>query len=539
MESRESIKERLAGVRQEIEKIMRIGGAPGVAIAVIHDGELLHQDYIGFRDITQKKPVDAETVFPCASLTKAVVSAAVGMCVEEGKFGWDTPVKEILPEFHTRDQVLHHHMTPVDCLSHRAGMQASLYWLGSMNNVLIAQENSMNFVNDLQRVKPFRGQYLYNNLGYELAAHILARVTSAPWEQILHRRIFEPLGMTRTGTNIQCSTGNNVAKTYTILDDTTPIEVPPMRSGDDTVGGPGSAMRSCIKDLVKLYSSFLKAGKDQFSRASTSSPGSPLVQVEHLWSARVAMRATSLHETSYALGWARVQTPGPMGAIGLNPDLLLPKPVPHVARDHPSELILYHQGSMPGNLAAVNLIPGKSGAIVVLTNSLALNDTADWIGELLLEAYLGVRNRNDYVSLAQETAAAALMWYPRLKAELESKRIRGTSPRELVDYTGTFFNAPRTMMIKIVTDDQDSTLKLVFQGLESEVFTLNHYHQDIFTWLAPRDDLARRGRFTNQNAEYYKISFGCGNEKGDITFLTWWHDKELPVPEEFTKDSFL
>ncbi|MCJ1381210.1 hypothetical protein MMC17_004319 [Xylographa soralifera] len=286
MSSKELIQERLAGVRQEVEAVMRIGGAPGVAIAVLHEGELIHQDYIVFRDIDQKKPVNDETIFPCASLAKAVLSAAVGICVEEGKFEWNTPIKEILPEFHTRDEILHHDMTPIDCLSHRAGMQGSLYWLGGLNN----------------RVKPFRGQYLYTDFGYEAAAHVLARVTGAPWERILYSRIFEPLGMTRTGTNVKISTGDNVAKTYAILDDTTPIEIPPMQSGDDAVGGPGSAMRSCIKDLIKLYSSFLLAGNDQFARSSTSSPGSPIVQVKQLWSAKVAVGDTTLHETSYALG---------------------------------------------------------------------------------------------------------------------------------------------------------------------------------------------------------------------------------------------
>ncbi|KAF2679388.1 hypothetical protein K458DRAFT_408240 [Lentithecium fluviatile CBS 122367] len=128
------------------------------------------------------------------------------------------------------------------------------------------------------------------------------------------------------------------------------------------------------------------------------------------------MNSISFHDTKYALGWARLQTP----------DLRSPKPVPHVAREHPSHLVLYHQGSMPGNVAAVNLIPETGGAIIVLTNSLALNDTTDWLGELYLDAYLGVRKRNDHVALAKETAARALEWYPRLIKELKSQQIPDT-----------------------------------------------------------------------------------------------------------------
>lgn len=67
-----------------------------------------------------------------------------------------------------------------------------------------------------------------------------------------HSRIYQPLGMTRTGTHAYSDDGKNLAKTYEALDDASVAEVVPMLSGDDTVGGPGSAMRSCIRDLVQL-----------------------------------------------------------------------------------------------------------------------------------------------------------------------------------------------------------------------------------------------------------------------------------------------
>ncbi|KAF2144342.1 uncharacterized protein K452DRAFT_306921 [Aplosporella prunicola CBS 121167] len=511
MYSIEEVKSRLDQVRPEIEKLMKIGGTPGAAIGVLHHGQLAYLDNIGFRDVSSKLPVTNETIFPCASLTKAILSAAMAICVEEGGLSWDTPVQRILPEFHTRDELLHYHMTVSDCLCHRAGMQASPYWLGSMNNVLISNENSMNFINDLQRIRPFPDQYLYNNLGYEIAAHIIARVTGDPWERVLHTKIFKALDMGRTGTRFGFIQDDNVAKAYATLDDASPVEIVPMLSGDNTVGGPGSAMRSCMKDLLRRYSSLLDAGNHQTATGRTSTPGNPFKQ-------------------------ARVQTPGPMGAIGLNPDLLSPKPVPDIAKNHPSQLVLYHQGSMPGNLAAVNLVPKTSGAIVVLTNSLALNDTADWIGQMLLEAYLGVEDITDYVSLSKETVKSVVSWYARILQQLKEQQIPGTSPRPLAEYVGTYYNYARTMMIQIIAKAQEKSLFIKFQGLDSEEFILNHYHYDNFTWLEPRNNLARRGRFTNTNADYFKISFGTdGGHR--INHLTWQHDKELPKPESFYKEN--
>ncbi|KFA45548.1 hypothetical protein S40293_06604 [Stachybotrys chartarum IBT 40293] len=396
-----AIKNRLEASLPQAKQIMNIAGSCGAAVAVIHEGKLLHTEFIGYRDLENKLPVDDTTIFPCASLTKAVVAAAVALSVEDGHFAWDNRVKDILPHFHTKSEILRNHMTPIDCLSHRAGMQASLYWLGSMNNVLISCNKSMDFINDLKQIKSFRNEHLYNNLGYEIAGHILDKVTGVPWGNVLQSRIFQPLLMTRTGTRAYFDGGDNVAKGYCALEDTSVVEVVPMLSGDNTVGGAGSAMRSCIRDLVQLYAAFLNSNAHQLENDVTETPGSPLKQVPFLFSSKIAMNRISYHETSYALGWARVQTPAPIGAIGLNPDLVYPDKFPEVARDHPSQLILYHQGRMPGNLAAVNLIPSSKGAIIVLTNCLALNDAADWLGQMYLEDYLGVE-KGTTLSLCQK-----------------------------------------------------------------------------------------------------------------------------------------
>jgi hypothetical protein len=79
--------------------------------------------------------------------------------------------------------------------------------------------------------------------------------------------------------------------------------------------------------------------------------------------------------------------------------------MPVVGKGAPSQLVIYHQGSLPGALAAVILIPDTESAIVILTNSLSLNDTPDWIGQLILEEVLDVPERNDYIRAAESSVA--------------------------------------------------------------------------------------------------------------------------------------
>jgi hypothetical protein len=65
-----------------------------------------------------------------------------------------------------------------------------------------------------------------------------------------------------------------------------------------------------------------------------------------------------------------------MGAVGCNPSLM-PDEMPIVGKGVPSRLVIYHQGSLPGALSAVVLMPETRAAIVVMSNSLALNESPD------------------------------------------------------------------------------------------------------------------------------------------------------------------
>jgi hypothetical protein len=142
------------------------------------------------------------------------------------------------------------------------------------------------------------------------------------------------------------------------------------------MSGGAAGVRTCTKDLLVLYDAFMTAANDQFATGNTSTPNSPLKQVNHLMSAAMPMNGPTANEESYALGWARVQLPGTMGAVGVNPPLM-PDGMPIVGKGVPSRLVIYHQGSLPGALSAVLLMPNTRTAIVAMSNSLALCDCPD------------------------------------------------------------------------------------------------------------------------------------------------------------------
>ena len=67
-------------------------------------------------------------------------------------------------------------------------------------------------------------------------------------------------------------------------------------------------------------------------------------------------------------------------------------------------LVLHRQGSLPAFLSRVYLALESKSAIVLLTNSMARSDAADWLGQLLLETPLDNPNKKDYISVAKSSA---------------------------------------------------------------------------------------------------------------------------------------
>ena len=551
------LKESLVHLAPTIKELMTIAGTAGVSLGVLHHGEIIHCANFGFRDVRARLSVNKNTVFPIGSLTAAIVSATIGVLVEEKLITWNTKVIDVLPDFHPQDEVLRDLTTITDVLAHRTGMARSI---ASQSSNLIKKEDSLAFLNGQRAVQPFREQWQYNPLGCDIAGLVIEKITGKRWDEVVHDKILKPLGLHRTSATDEAG-DDNVTKTYATMDDGSPVEITSDRIGADTFGGADSGMRSCVKDLVRLYNELMKAWEKQLDTEDDSTVGSPFKQVCELMSAKISMGSKyCLHEQSYALGWARTQTPGSIGGIGLNSQLMCGC-MPHVGLDSPSRLIMYHQGHQSGCFGAVNLLPETKSAIVVLTNTLALNDCADWIGQLVLEILINDQTRQDSIKSGRDTdkmtiewaravrvaanraiegakysASRALRRHTLLKLELEKNRIPNTSPRALEQYVGTYTN--ETGLIKLVVTHEGTSEKaclyFALQGLESEKYALKHYHNDDFVWLQPREELARRGKATVQESSFYKIRFEA-SDGGAIDRLRWGHSTDITGGEIFYK----
>ena len=172
----------------------------GLALAVVRMDEPPLPRCWGLRDIETGAPVGHDTLFPICSVTKSFTATGLALLVDEGKLNWDTPVREILPEFRLYDPVASEQATLRDLLTHRTGVPRHdwVHMGGHLDNA-----GMLAALRHLEPSKPFRSAYQYQNLMYLVAGIVLERISGQRWEDFIRDRILLPLGMERATTSLE------------------------------------------------------------------------------------------------------------------------------------------------------------------------------------------------------------------------------------------------------------------------------------------------------------------------------------------------
>ena len=437
---------------------------PGAAVAVIQKGEVVLSKGYGLRDVANNLPVTPETLFAIGSCTKAFASFDIALLVEEGKLAWDTPIRQVLPDFRMYDPVATEQITPRDITSHRSGLpRHDFLWYGSSFD----REELYNRLQYLKPNKPFRYGYEYQNLMFMLAGYLVGKVAGTSWEAFTQERILDRLGMSATNFSVSVSeTAANAALPYEFKDET--VQAIPFRNIDNVA--PAGSINSNLIDLVKWLSLHMQ-GDESFLPAAAlklmHAPHTPIpVTPDLLWS-----EYNEIGHTAYALGWA--------------------------SQTYRGHTLIRHGGGIDGFISSVSFLPHDDIGIIILTN-LNENPLVPVIHFNLCDRLLGLdqlpwseRTR----SFTEKHKAAGEAG----KQKLLSERVLGTRPSHLLgDYTGIYEHPGYgTLTIKLDGD----TLRVRTKLLD---LTLEHYHYDVFI-------LTGKGE-----GEMFMLTSFASNLKGEI-----------------------
>lgn len=166
---------------------------PGMAMAIVHNGQILSARGYGITDVRNAEPIDAHTVFRLASLSKSFAGTLTGLLVNDGTLRWDSKLVDYMPSFQLVDPNAARSVTVADLLSHRVGLTHNTY-----DRDL---ENSADYRVLTQKLAyaPMSCQpgtcYGYQNIAFSMIGDIVFAATGDFYSQEVQRRLFKPLGM--------------------------------------------------------------------------------------------------------------------------------------------------------------------------------------------------------------------------------------------------------------------------------------------------------------------------------------------------------
>ena len=416
---------------------------PGLAVGIVKDGQLVFAKGYGKLDIDKPEPVTPNSVFYCASISKAFTACAIGLLADEGKLSFDDPVRKHLPAFRTPDPFITEQMTVADLLCHRAGwgtFDGDLLWYGTSysQDEILARHASEPFT------YPFRTQFGYSNLMYIAAARVVEQVSGMSWDQFIATRIFKPLGMERSRVETADLSG---------LSD---VALPHVRKGQDPKSPqksmPYQALRgadgacgvlSTVNDLAKWDAMWADEGKAN-DKAFLSQASYNRITAMHL--------PMGGRRDGAALGW-------------------------FLESDH-NETVITHSGGMPGFILNHAVVPDKDLAVICLGNGESYSVFA--ITAEILDLYLGDGKADPVADMLPRLAKRQEREAKRVADRLSARAPKTKPSLPAAAFAGTYTDK---IYGDAVITEKDGKLSLSLQPAP-ELFTggLSHWHFDTFQW---------------------------------------------------------
>jgi len=397
-----------------VARTMETFDVPGMAVAVLKDGEVVHMKGHGVRSLETGEAMDKHTLFGIASNSKAFTAAALGILVDQGKITWDDRVIDHIPEFILYDPYVTHDFRIRDLLCHRSGMGLGagdlMIWPDGTD---FSRQDVIHNLRHLKQVSSFRTKYDYDNLLYIVAGEVIAKVSGLSWEEFIEQKILHPVGMKKS------------AASYIRLKDKSNVIAPPGR-----VHGKVQVIERTTNELMNAAGGIYSSVAEMANWASlllntynhhnkTTAPLSGArqhdkllsrKQLNELWSPQtiIPVRNPGAYNTHFA-------------AYGLGFRLA----------DEMGSKVISHTGGLAGMVTKMTLIPELDLAIIVLTNQ-QVGAAFTVITNEIKDGYFHMNDPdwlNIYAKAAQANQSNANKQVEAILAELKNPITQNPEPK--------------------------------------------------------------------------------------------------------------
>lgn len=334
-----------------VNSVMKQSQAPGLALGLFAPGEEVLLGF-GITSVENPLPVDPNTVFVAASITKTCVATTAMCLVDRGRLDLDEPVRTYLPDLRLADERVAAAVTLRHLLTHRAGWVGDEFQESDFGQGDDALARAIATFGNRPQILPLGSLWSYNNSGFWLAGRVIEIVTGKSLESAITGIIFRPLGMTNSfffeadAITRRCAVGHVVGETGELVV-ARPWSTP---RASHAAGG----MLTTIADLMTYARFHLGDGR--------AADGVRVLSTEALHSMRVPLFPGAGPEWA-GLGW--------------------------VVREIVGHRVLSHGGDWNGQETLLTLVPDRGVAVATLANGglarMANNAIAMWA----LRRYLG------------------------------------------------------------------------------------------------------------------------------------------------------
>jgi len=441
--TKERVTAAVDGLPAYIMAVMDASGVPGVAVAVVHQGDTVFAEGYGVRSLVTGAPVDADTVFQLASVSKSVGATVVAREVGVGTVAWDTPVVENLPGFTLADPWVTQKVTIADMYTHRSGLYEHAG--DELEDIGLDRTEVLRRLRHTP-LKAFRAEENYTNFGLTAAAESVANAAGVDWASLSERDLYQPLGMNSTSSRFaDFIAADNHAVGHVPIDQTwqvTSLQRQP--DAQSAAGGVSSSARD-MAAWMKLVLAGGCFGGDQIVASDALVPA-----ITGQFVAKPAGSADARAGLS-GYGFNVGITPGGLASIS-------------------------HSGAFAlGTGTAFTMLPGQGLGIIVLTNGSPVGAAEAIAAQFIDVAQFG-QARQDWWKLAN--AMLSPLMAP--VGELAGKPAPSSPApaKKLDDYAGTY------------TNRYFGTAKVTVAGRHLEValgpgnvqWVLTHWDGDVFTY---------------------------------------------------------
>jgi CubicO group peptidase (beta-lactamase class C family) len=281
-------------------------GVVGASYVVVDRGQITAAHNVGMADRERNQPVDANTIFHWASVTKTLTAVSIMQLRDRGRLSLDDPIVKYVPELarvHSEGGAIEH-VTLRHLLSHSSGFQSPTWPYRDDSKAWQPFEPTE--WSQLVAMMPYQElsfapgtRFQYSNPGFVYLARVIEALTGDPYQTYVQKNILTPLAMTRSYFNVSpYHLARDRSNNYTIGTDAAGDHATPNgREFNTGITTPNGGLNAPLADMAR-WAAFL-AGPD-------ASPGATILDrksLEEMWRPVVRVKADTATQSFMGLSF--------------------------------------------------------------------------------------------------------------------------------------------------------------------------------------------------------------------------------------------